>query len=308
MFRIVGRPLDKTPFHGGGGWMNVSPNYFDVFKIPVKRGRAFNDRDDMSAPGVVLINEAMARQYWKDGNPIGERLMIGAGVMKELANEREREIVGVVGDSRDGGLNNEPEPRMFIPNAQVSDAQNALNLGIRAVAWVVRTQAAPYGLSAAIQEQLRQASGLPVSDVRSMEDVVLRSISRQRFNVLLMTIFAGSALLLAAIGVYGLMAYSVEQRTQEIGIRMALGAGGRDVRSMVVFQGMRLAVIGVIVGLAAAFGMSRLIASLLFGVEARDPMVFIVIPLLLTVVSLIAVWLPAHRASTIDPLRALRYE
>jgi predicted permease len=288
--------------------MNVSPNYFDVFKIPVKRGRAFNDRDDMSAPGVVLINEAMARQYWKDGNPIGERLMIGAGVMKELANEREREIVGVVGDSRDGGLNNEPEPRMFIPNAQVSDAQNALNLGIRAVAWVVRTQAAPYGLSAAIQEQLRQASGLPVSDVRSMEDVVLRSISRQRFNVLLMTIFAGSALLLAAIGVYGLMAYSVEQRTQEIGIRMALGAGGRDVRSMVVFQGMRLAVIGVIVGLAAAFGMSRLIASLLFGVEARDPMVFIVIPLLLTVVSLIAVWLPAHRASTIDPLRALRYE
>jgi putative ABC transport system permease protein len=307
-FRIIGRPLDKTPFHGGGGWMNVSSSYFDVFKIPIKRGRAFTERDDMAAPGVVLINEAMAKQYWKDGNPVGERLMIGGGVMKELATEREREIVGVVGDSRDGGLNNEPGPKMFVPNAQVPDALNALNLSITPVAWVVRTQSAPYSLSAAIQEQLRQASGLPVSDIRSMEEVVLRSISRQRFNVLLMTIFAGAALLLAAIGVYGLMAYSVEQRTQEIGIRMALGAGGRDVRRMVVFQGMRLAIIGVVVGLAAAFGLSRLIASLLFGVQARDPMVFVVIPLLLTVVSLIAVWLPAHRASTVDPLRALRYE
>jgi predicted permease len=307
-FRISGRPLDKTPFHGGGGWTNVAPSYFDVFKIPIKRGRAFTERDDMAAPAVVIINEAMANQYWKDANPIGERLVIGAGVMKELANEREREIVGVVGDSRDGGLNNQPGPKMFVPNAQVPDALNALNLSITPVAWVVRTQSAPYGLSAAIQEQLRQVSGLPVSDVRSMEDVVLRSISRQRFNVLLMTIFAGAALLLAAIGVYGLMAYSVEQRTQEIGIRMALGAGGRDVRRMVVFQGMRLALLGVVVGLAAAFGLSRLIASLLFGVQARDPVVFVAIPLLLTVVSLVAVWLPAHRASTIDPLRALRYE
>ena len=147
-----------------------------------------------------------------------------------------------------------------------------------------------------------------MSDVRSMEEVVSRSISRQRFNVLLMTVFGASALLLAAIGIYGLMAYSVEQRTREIGIRMALGAEADQVRRMVILQGMRLAVIGVIVGLAAAFGLTRLMASFLFGVQARDPAVFVVMPLLLTIVSLIAVWLPARRASTVNPLVALRYE
>ena len=162
--------------------------------------------------------------------------------------------------------------------------------------------------STAIQEQLRQSSGLPVSEVRSMEEVVSRSISRQRFNVLLMTVFGASALLLAAIGIYGLMAYSVAQRTREIGIRMALGAEAEQVRKMVVFQGMRLAVIGVAVGLVAAFALTRLMASFLFGVQARDPVVFVAMPVLLTVVSIVAVWLPARRASTVNPLIALRYE
>jgi ABC-type antimicrobial peptide transport system permease subunit len=139
-----------------------------------------------------------------------------------------------------------------------------------------------------------------------MEEVVSRSISRQRFNVLLMTVFGTSALLLAAIGIYGLMAYSVEQRTQEIGIRIAMGAEAQQVRRMVVFQGMRLAVIGVVLGLAAAFGLTRLMTSFLYQVQARDPMVFVVMPLVLTIVSLIAVWLPARRASTVSPLTALR--
>ena len=307
-FRIVGRPLEKGPFHGGGAWLTVSSGYFDVFKIAIKKGRAFTDRDDSLAPPVVLINEAMARQFWKDKDPLNDRIMIGAGVMKELAEERERQIIGVVADVRDGGLNNEPGPHMYVPNAQVPDALNALNVRITPVAWVVRTRGEPYAYSTAIQEQLRQASGLPVSDVRSMEEVVSRSISRQRFNVLLMTVFGTSALLLAAIGIYGLMAYSVEQRTREIGIRMALGAEADQVRRMVIVQGMRLAVIGVVVGLAAAFGATRLMASFLFGVQARDPAVFVVMPLLLTIVSLIAVWLPARRASTVNPLVALRYE
>jgi ABC-type antimicrobial peptide transport system permease subunit len=197
---------------------------------------------------------------------------------------------------------------MYVPQAQVPDALNALNVRITPVAWVIRTRTDPYSLSAAVQEQLRQVSGLPVSDIRSMDDVVSRSISRQRFNVLLMSVFGGAALLLAAIGIYGLMAYSVQQRTREIGIRMALGAGAEQVRRMVVFQGMRLAGAGVVVGLAAAFGLTRLISSFLYGVQARDPAVFIGIPLLLTAVSLIAVYLPARRASTVDPLAALRYE
>jgi putative ABC transport system permease protein len=307
-FRILGRPLEKGPFHGGGAWLTVSPGYFDVFKIPIKRGRAFTDRDDSLAPAVVIINEAMARQFWKDGDPLNDRIMIGAGVMKELAEERERQIIGIASDVRDGGLNNDPQPHMYVPNAQVPNALNALNVRITPVAWVVRTRGEPYGYSTAIQEQLRQASGLPVSEVRAMEEVVSRSISRQRFNVVLMTVFGSAALLLAAIGIYGLMAYSVAQRTREIGIRMALGAEAEQVRRMVVFQGMRLAVIGVVVGLVAAFGLTRLMASFLFGVQARDPAVFIVMPALLTFVSIVAVWLPARRASTVNPLVALRYE
>ncbi len=253
-----------------------------------------------------IINEAFAKQFFKDKEPVGERLMIGAGVMKELSMERERQIIGVVSDVRDGGLNNEPGPHMYVPNAQVPDALNALNVRITPVAWVVRTQGNPYGVSNAVQEQLRQVSGLPVSDIRSMEEVVSRSISRQRFNVLLMSVFGASALLLAAIGIYGLMAYSVAQRTQEIGIRIALGAEAGQVRRMVVMQGMRLAIIGVIVGLGAAWGLTRLMASVLYQVQARDPAVFIVMPLVLTIVSLIAVWLPARRASTVSPLTALR--
>jgi len=307
-FRILGRPLEKGPFHGGGAWLTVSSGYFDVFKIPIKRGRGFTDRDDSLAPGVVIINEAMARQFWKDGDPLNDRIMIGAGVMKELAEERERQIIGIASDVRDGGLNNDPGPHMYVPNAQVPNALNALNVRITPVAWVVRTRGEPYSYSTAIQEQLRQASGLPVSEVRSMEEVVSRSISRQRFNVVLMTVFGSAALLLAAIGIYGLMAYSVAQRTREIGIRMALGAEAEQVRRMVVFQGMRLAVIGVVVGLAAAFGLTRLMATFLFGVQARDPAVFIAMPALLTIVSIVAVWLPARRASTVNPLIALRYE
>ena len=197
---------------------------------------------------------------------------------------------------------------MFIPQAQVPDPVNALNVRITPMAWVVRTRVPPLSLSAAIQEQLRQASGLPVSEVRPMTEVVSRSTSRERFNMLLMTVFGASALLLAAIGIYGLMAYSVQQRTQEIGIRMALGALASDVRNMVVFQGMRLALVGVVIGIAAAFGLARVIASFLYGVQAHDPGIFVSIPVLLSLVALFAVWLPARRASRVDPVVALRYQ
>jgi putative ABC transport system permease protein len=167
----------------------------------------------------------------------------------------------------------------------------------------------PHSLSAPIQQELREASGgLPVATIRSMEEVVTRSTAAADFNTLLLTIFACSALLLAAIGIYGLMAYSVQQRTQEIGIRLALGAAGRDVRNMVIFQGIRLALVGVIIGVASAFGLTRLIASFLFGVKMHDPAVFVAVPLILTAVALVAVWLPARRASSIDPLNALRHE
>ena len=248
----------------------------------------------------------MAQQFWKDGDPLKDRILIGGGIMRELGNEPPRQIIGVVGDVRDGGLNNDPGPRMYVPQGQVSDAINALNLRITPAAWVVRTRVEPYSLSGPVQEQLRQVSGLPVSDVRSMTDVVSKSISRQRFNMLLMTIFGCSALLLAAIGIYGLMAYSVEQRTQEIGIRLALGAERSAVTRMVVAQGMKLALVGVVIGVASAYGLSRFISSLLFGVTALDPWTFVGIPLLLTTVALLATWIPAIRASRVNPIVALR--
>ena len=306
-FKIVGRKSDG-PFDGGGGWMTVSPGYFEVFKIPVRQGRTFVERDDSHAPGVVIVNESMAKQFWPKSSPIGEHLIIGRGVMREFAAEPEREIIGVVADSRDNGLNSEPGPKMFIPQAQVPDLANALNVRLTPMAWVVRTQMEPHSLSSAIQEQLRQATGLPVTDVRSMTEVVSRSTSQEQFNMWLMSVFGASALLLAAIGIYGLMAYSVEQRTQEIGVRLALGAQVSKVKNMVVLQGMRLALVGVVLGVTAALGLARLIATFLFGVTPRDPLVFVGVPILLSVVALLAVWIPARRASRVDPIIALRYE
>jgi len=307
-FIIAGRPLKDAPSHGGGGWLTVSPGYFEVFKIAMKRGRSFTERDDAQGGPVAIVNEAFVRQYFKDDDPLRERLIIGKSFMREFATEQPRQIVGVASDVRDGGLNNDPQPTMYVPQAQVPDAANALNVRLAPIAWVVRTRMAPYSVSAAIEDQLRQVTSLPVSDVRSMEDVVSRSISRQRFNMLLMTVFGASALLLAAIGIYGLMAYSVEQRTQEIGIRLALGADSAGVRRMVIVQGMRLAGAGVLVGLAVSFGLARLIASLLYGVTPRDPVVFVGAPLVLTIVALVGVWLPAARAVRVDPVTALRAE
>ena len=308
-FVVVGRPLPPDgPYHGGGSWVTISPGYFDVFKIPVKRGRAFSDRDTQTTPGVVIINETMARRFWEKGDPLNDRLVIGRGVMREFAAEPDRQIIGIVGDVRNGGLNNDPGPMMYIPQAQVPDAANALNVGLTPISWVVRTQVEPRSVSDAVQEQLRQASGLPVSNVRTMSDVVSTSTSRQQFNMWLMTVFGGSALLLAAIGIYGLMAYSVEQRTQEIGIRLALGAPATSVKNMIVRQGMTLTLVGVVVGVGSAYLLSRFVSSFLFGVTATDPLIFVAVPLVLSAVALLAVWLPARRASRIDPIIALRAE
>jgi predicted permease len=307
-FRVMGRPLTDGPFHGGGNWQTVSPGYFEVFRIPVLRGRTFTDRDVGGSAPAVVINQSMARRFWPKSDPMADKILIGKGVMPQLASEEPREIIGIVGDVRANGLNNDPAPTMYITQAQVPDAINALNARLTPMRFIVRTRGNPLALSGAIQEAIRQVSGLPVTDVRTMDEVISRSVSRQRFNMLLMTVFGGAALFLAAIGIYGLMAYSVEQRRQEIGIRMALGAGTGSVRKMVVFQGMRLAIAGVLAGIGAALGLTQLITAFLFGVKAKDPAVFASVAILLSLVSLIAVWLPAHRATRIDPVVALRYE
>jgi len=305
-FKIMGRPLRDGPFHGGGGWKTVSPGFFEVFRIPIVQGRSFTERDGHGAAPVVIINEAMAKRFWPKGDALRDRILIGKGVMPALEDEQPRQIIGVAADQRDGALNQNPAPEMYIPNGQATDAIQALNVALTPLAWVVRTRGEPMKLRAAVEEQLRQVSGLPVSDVRSMSEVVSRSTSRQRFHMLLMGVFGGVSLLLAAIGIYGLMAYSVEQRTQEIGIRMALGAEQSDVRWMVIRQGMTFALVGIVVGIGGAFLLARQITSLLYGVTAWDPVVFGVIPVVLLATAALAVWWPAGKATRVDPATALR--
>jgi predicted permease len=287
--------------------MSVSPHYFEAFKIPVLHGRAFNQRDDASGAPVAIIDEALARQFFPKGNPIGERILLGRQYGPEF-EEPERQIVGVARDVHDLGLNRNPTPMVYVPMAQVTDGITSLANRASRVVWIVRSRVKPpRSLRSAIATELEQASGgLPVANVRSMEEVVSESTARANFNMTLLTLFGAAALLLAVIGIYGLMAYSVRQRTREIGIRLALGADTNAVRNMVVAEGMRLALIGVTVGAIAAFALTRLLQSFLFGVEPRDPLVFLTVPLLLGAAALAAIWFPARRAAATDPAEALR--
>ena len=209
---------------------------------------------------MVLINEAMAKRFFKNENPIGHRLIIGAGMGPDFA-QAPREIVGVVGDTRDGGLNNDPFPATFVPLAQVRDSYMALNNRFMPLTWLVRTKVAPFSLSTPIQQAFQEAAGLAVAHMRSMDQIVVQSTARDQFNTLLLGTFAFFAILLASVGLYGLMAYSVEQRTLEFGIRLALGADSPVLRNMIVRQAMTLAVIGIGIGLAAAFGLTRLLTD-----------------------------------------------
>ncbi len=306
-FNIVGRPNGNAPFTGDGGYDTVSWNYFNTFKIPLLRGRMFTEQDNGAAPGVVIINEAMAKQYWPKGDPLKDRLEIAPGPGPFA--EPPRQVIGIVGDTRSRALDSPPDPMMYTPIAQMTNGMTALNSRIAPMMWIVRSKVEPHSLANAMAEALRVASGgLPVAHIRTMDEIVIRNTSRQRFNMLLLTIFGSSALLMAAIGIYGLMAYSVQQRTQEMGIRMALGAQASHIRNMVIRQGMVLALIGVAIGIAGAFGLTRFLATFLFDVKAWDPLAFVVTPLLLAVVALLAVWVPAQRAVRVDPMEALRFE
>ena len=292
----------------------VSAGYFETFRIPVLRGRTFTERDD-SGPPVVIINQALAKQFWPNSDPVLADLMIDRawrGARRSKTNSP-RQIIGVASNVRDGGLNRDPRPNhVRASGADQRRRKNALGLADRTMGLGDADAASRRNpsLSSAIQNESREASrGLPVGATSAPWKKRSRArTAAENFNMLVLTIFGCAALLLAAIGIYGLMAYSVAQQTQEIGIRLALGAGSSSVRNMVVLQGVRLALIGVVIGLAAAFGLTRLIASLLYGVKAWDPMVFSSVPLVLMGVAVIAVWLPALRASRVDPIQALRHE
>jgi predicted permease len=307
-FNIVGRANGNNPNTGGAGYFMVSWSYFDVFKIPVVRGRNFTEHDDGSAPGVVIINEAMARQFWPKGDPLNDHLDIGVG-MGPVFVEPPRQVIGVVGDTRDGGLDQDPGPTMYIPVAQMPDKVTKLNSRIAPLWWIVRTRMEPHALTGAVTNAIREATGgLPVAHIRSMDEIVVVTTSRQRFNMLLLSVFGASALLMAAIGIYGLLAYSVQQRTQELGVRMALGAQASNIRNMVIRQGMLLAGIGLVIGIGGAFWLTKFLTGFLFGVKTWDPTAFILTPVFLGAVAFVAVWVPARKATRVDPMAALRFE
>jgi putative ABC transport system permease protein len=312
---IEGRPNDRY----GANVCFVSQRYFDVFRIPLLRGRPFRDQDDDRAPAVAMVNQAMAEGRsegmrwsstfpWTQEDPLRERITIGKTLGPPL-EDRTRQIVGVVGEVRDSGLARKPPPMIYVPIAQLTDAMAQLTSGDLPLKWVIHTKTTPYSLTTDIERELRAASGgLPVAHIRTMEQVIGESTARHRFNMVLLSVFAGLALALAAIGVYGLMAYAVQHRTQEIGIRIALGARPKDVRRMVLLEGMRLALTGVVIGVAGGLALTRMMVGLLYGVQPSDPTVHAIVAVLLTAVALIAVYVPARRATRVDPVVALRWE
>jgi putative ABC transport system permease protein len=257
----------------------------------------FTEQDRAESPGVVIITETTARRLWPGEDPIGKRI---AGWSTD-PQRKWNQIIGVVKDVRQFGLTADPKLQIYLPYEQVRFFEPR--------ALIVRTEVEPMRLAATVRRTVWEIDkDQPVSDISSMEEVVSESVSRQRFSMLLLGIFAGLALLLAAVGIYGVMSYSVAQRTREIGIRMALGAQRSDVLKMTVGQGVRLVSIGVVTGLAAAFILTRVMSSLLFGVSATDPTTFITISLVLMSVAVLASYVPALRATKVDPMFALRYQ
>jgi predicted permease len=289
----------------------ASAGYFDAFGIKVARGRAFTSRDSHGAPLVAMINEAAVKQYWPDGNPLGQRIHLGPPFVPELGDPGPREIVGIVPDVREVGLEEEAPVIVYVPLEQTSEPVLAMILRLAPVSLVVKSASAIPNLAASVQKEIWAVDAAqPVNDVRLMDEIVSRSLGRQRFAALLLGGLALLALLLAGVGIYGVLSYLVTQRTREIGVRMALGASARNVLGMVVRQGFLSVLIGVAVGVAGAFALARFlggqIAGLLAGNSATDPVTFVLAPAVLAAVALLASVIPAHRASQMDPLIALR--
>jgi predicted permease len=282
----------------------ITPDYFRVMKIDVRQGRAFNNADTSGAPPVAIINEAFARRFYKGKNTLTQQLSVGRGT-----DDPERQVIGVVADIKQEGLEHPAPPMVFVPIPQVPDKLLATVRAFTSTSFAVRTTVEPTGLTPNIKREIAAIDAtLPLSHIATMEEVATRSITSQRFNMLLLGLFAALGLLLAAVGIYGVMSYTVAQSTHEIGIRMALGAQAGSVMRLVVGQGMILALIGMVIGIAASLALTRLMKSFLFGVSATDPMTFVLYSSILLAVALSACLVPARRAMRVDPMVALRHE
>ena len=298
-FDVEGRPEAAPGTRSMTDYRLINSDYFSAMGMKLVKGRAFSRYDTEAAPGVVIINETMAVRYFAGEDPIGRRLDL-SGDPKDL-----REIVGVVADVRNYGVDAEVKPEVYVPFLQ--SAPNYLSGVVSAMTIVVRSAVEPTALATALREQVQALDkDQPVSEIRTMEWYLADSMSQRRFNMLLLGAFAGLALILAAVGIYGVIAYTVTQRTHEMGIRIALGAKGGDILWLVLGNAMATTLTGIALGLGAAFALTRLLRSLLYQVSPTDPFIFAAIPLLLVSVAVIATYLPARRAMKVDPIRALR--
>jgi putative ABC transport system permease protein len=272
----------------------VSSGYFRTMSIPLRQGRLFDESDRKRV--VAILSEKIASLLWPGEDPIGKRI-------REGDHDPAREVVGVVGDIRGSALEKDPSAAMYLPYWQgdISDLSE--------MALMVRTNVDSQSMAGVLREEIRKLDAeTPIAEIKTMERVVSESVSRRRFQMFLLSIFAGVAMLLAAVGIYGVVSYSVTERTNEIGIRLALGAERRDVFRLILKGGMIPALMGVSIGLVAAFAFARVIKSLLFGVSATDPVTLFAIAAALAIVALLACWIPARRATKVDPMLALRYQ
>ncbi len=273
----------------------ATPGYFGVLGIPLRAGRNLSEQDNEGQPGAVVINETMARRYWPKENALGKRIRLGPNTKAPWL-----EIVGIAADARNFGLDSEARPEVYVSYQQSPSERMRI---------LLRTVPEPTSMMTAIRAAVREFDqDLPFSQALTMEQLHGKSIAQRRMNMLLLTLFAGLALLLASVGIYGVIAYAVTQRTREIGLRLALGAQPGNVLKLVIGQGMKLALIGLVLGLSGALALTRLLKTLLFGVSATDPLTFILTAMFLLFASLLACWLPARRAAKVDPMVTLRHD
>jgi putative ABC transport system permease protein len=280
------------------GMRVASPEYFRTMNIPLRRGRMFNQHDTDSSPEVVIINEEAARRYWPDQDPIGQQLHLGARLTSTNTRSGMKTIVGIVGDVKYGGLDLTAPPEVFLPYSQHP---------VESFSMVIRTPGDPMAFVGTARAELAGIDReLPLSAIRPMADVVGRSIAERKFTMMLLVTFAAVAVVLAAVGVYGVLAYVVSQRTQEIGVRLAIGAAPADVVALFLKEGVALAGIGLVVGGICALAAGQALTSLLFGVSATDPLTFVLVAASLAAAAFCASYVPARRAARVDPMLALR--
>ena len=295
-FSIVGNPPLAPGESDSADYTTASPDYFRVMRIPLLRGRFFSEHDTASNPNVAIISETLARRYFPNQDPIGRQMRFGFSPNSNVP----REIIGVVGDLRDAALSRKPGPMMYVPFAQAPLYGGEV---------VVRSSSSASSIAAGIRQTVHSIDkDLPVTDVESFPDAVGASIAQERFRTVMMSSFSGIALILAAVGIFGVISYSASQRTHEIGIRIALGAQQRNVLRLILGQGARLALLGLGIGAAAALPLTHLMAGLLYGVSGTDPLTFGTVGIVLFGVAVTACYIPARRAMRVDPMVALRHE